>query len=88
MLQINVAAAAQKKRSGPSLGYENKIVGFYSTTTSSQQVRQDTQELQTLLQNKGVHKKASFTPWTPVVRGCTRTRGPLSLFVTYRVGAA
>ena len=37
-----VTVDGAKERKGPSLGYENKIVGFYSTTTSSQVVRSNT----------------------------------------------
>jgi filamin len=61
-----VTVDGAKERKGPSLGYENKIVGFYSTTTSSQVVRSNTTSLQNLLESKGVHMKNSFVPWTPV----------------------
>jgi len=49
-----------------SLGGEGKIIVFFSTTSSTAKGRRDVFDLQTLLENKEVHKRPDFEPWIPV----------------------
>eukprot|EP00050_Salpingoeca_kvevrii_P006968 m.292944 g.292944 ORF g.292944 m.292944 type:complete len:428 (-) comp12702_c0_seq1:210-1493(-) len=51
---------------GADLGGRCKIRGFYSTTTSSHQIRTATRDLQMLLERFGIHKRPDFVPWTPI----------------------
>ena len=44
----------------PDLGGRLKIRGFYSTTTSNENIRRNTRVLQEILEKKGVHKRPDF----------------------------
>ena len=55
-----------------NLGGEGKIRVYYSTTTSSEKVRQNCRFLQTLLERKKVHLREDFEPWIPIDIGMDR----------------
>eukprot|EP00054_Salpingoeca_dolichothecata_P031713 m.264383 g.264383 ORF g.264383 m.264383 type:complete len:407 (-) comp27777_c0_seq1:167-1387(-) len=51
---------------GPDLGGRCKIRVYFSTTTSSQKVRQDWMALQNFLERHNVHKRPDFEPAIPI----------------------
>lgn len=51
---------------GPDLGGQCKIRVYFSTTTSSAEVRKNSQELMQLLERLKVHERPDFEPWIPV----------------------
>lgn len=67
--KINVQARPEKDI---NLGGEGKIRVYYSTTTSSEQIRHNCRFLQSLLERKKVHLRPDFEPWIPIDIGMDR----------------
>lgn len=55
-----------RKYEGANLGGRCKIRVYFSTTTSSQEIRKNTQALLALLERENVHKRPDFEPCIPV----------------------
>lgn len=55
-----------RKYENSDLGGRCKIVIYFSTTTSSQEIRKNTQTMMQLMERMGVHKRPDFKPATPI----------------------
>lgn len=55
-----------RKYTGANLGGRCKIRIYYSSTTSSAQIRANTQSLMALMEREGIHKRPDFEPMIPV----------------------
>jgi hypothetical protein len=59
-------AADWRVYAGADLGGRCMIKVFFSTTTSSQKIRNDTQLMKQLMERHNYHKRPDFEPFTPV----------------------
>eukprot|EP00051_Salpingoeca_urceolata_P006414 m.84877 g.84877 ORF g.84877 m.84877 type:complete len:420 (+) comp14821_c0_seq1:324-1583(+) len=66
-----------REYSGPDLGGRCKICVYYSSTTSSQIIRKNTQALMNLLERLNVHKRPDFKPWVPIDFDMTKEKRDL-----------